>query len=92
MQARIYKPTKTAMQSGTRKESWVFEYIAPTKGRYIEPLMGRIGSKNMLSEIKIEFGSKEEAVRFAETNNYNYELILPKERKMIKKSYADNFK
>ena len=44
-----------------------------------------------LSELNLEFSSKEEAIKYAKKNNINYELIEPKSRKIIKKSYSDNF-
>ena len=52
--------------------------------------MGWESSTNTLSELNLEFSSKDEAIKYAK-NNINYELIEPKNRKIIKKSYADNF-
>ena len=57
----------------------------------INPLMGWESSTNTLSELNLEFSSKEEAIKYAKKNNINYEIIEPKKRKIIKKSYADNF-
>ena len=57
----------------------------------INPLMGWESSTNTLSELNLEFSSKEEAIKYAKKNNINYELIEPKSRKIIKKSYSDNF-
>ena len=53
--------------------------------------MGWESSTNTLSELNLEFYTKDEAVRYAKKNNINYEIIEPKNRKIIKKSYADNF-
>ena len=88
--AKIYKPTKTAMQSGTKKfDKWVIEFITDQPG--INPLMGWESSTDTSSELKLEFSSKELAVDYAKRNKINFEIIEPKLRKVIKKSYADNF-
>ena len=88
--AKIYKPTKTAMQSGTKKfDKWVIEFISDQPG--INPLMGWESSTDTSSELKLEFSSKELVVDYAKKNKINFEIIEPKIRKVIKKSYADNF-
>ena len=88
--AKIYKPTKTAMQSGTKKfDKWVIEFITDQPG--INPLMGWESSTDTSSELKLEFSSKDLAVEYAKKNKINFEIIEPKLRKVIKKSYADNF-
>ena len=88
--AKIYKPTKTAMQSGIIKlDKWIIEFI--TKKTGINPLMGWESSTDTLSELKLEFSTKELAIEYAKKNSIEFELIEPKERKVIKKSYADNF-
>jgi len=88
--AKIYKPSKTAMQSGIKKfDKWVIEFIAEKPG--INPLMGWESSTDTTSELKLEFSSKDLAIEYAKKNKINYELIEPKIRKIIKKSYADNF-
>ena len=88
--AKIYKPTKPAMQSGTKKfDKWVIEFITDQPG--INPLMGWESSTDTSSELKLEFSSKELAVDYAKKNKINFEIIEPKLRKVIKKSYADNF-
>lgn len=92
MQVRIYKPTRSSMQSGEAKDKWILEYIALPSSKFIEGLMGRTSSKDMMSEVVLEFSSKEEAVDFAESKKYHFELIEPKSRTLIKKSYASNFK
>jgi len=88
--AKIYKPTKTAMQSGMRNsKNWLFEF--ETLDNSISPLMGWESSRDTMSEIKLEFTTKEKAINYAKKNNIRYEIIEPKNRKIIKKSYADNF-
>jgi len=88
--AKIYIPTKTAMQSGLGKNNkWLLEFY--TDNKTLNPLMGWETSSNTLSEVKLEFISKDEAINYAKTNNIDYDLIEPKKRKFVKKSYADNF-
>ena len=78
------------MQSGRRNtKNWVLEFDTSNTG--IDPLMGWETSKDTMSEIKLEFITKEQAVMYAKKNNINYYIIEPQKRKVIKKSYADNF-
>ena len=78
------------MQSGMGKsDKWVLEFETnnPTKN----PLMGWESSDDTYTELRLEFSTKELAINYAKKNNINYELIEPKNKKIIKKSYADNF-
>ena len=78
------------MQSGFGKtDKWVLEFEVndPTKN----PLMGWESSNDTYSEIKLEFSSKELAIDYAKKKKINFDLIEPKKRKTVKKSYADNF-
>ena len=88
--AIIYIPTKTAMQSGLSKtDKWIIEF--KTKNTGTNPLMGWESSTDTLSELKLEFSSKESAIDYAKKNKIDFELIEPQKRKTVKKSYADNF-
>ncbi len=88
--AKIYKPAKNAMQSGIAKTKiWILEYIVEKTG--INPLMGWESSKNTLSEVRLKFSSKGNAIKYAKKNKIDYEIIEAKNKKVIKKSYADNF-
>jgi len=87
---KIYKPTKTAMQSGLGKlDKWLLEF--KTKDTGINPLMGWESSTDTLSELKLEFSSKELAVEYAKKNKIKYDLIENNKKKIVKKSYSDNF-
>ena len=78
------------MQSGLKKfDKWILEFI--TKDPTINPLMGWESSDDTYSELKMEFATKELAIDYAKKNKINYEFIEPKERKIVKKSYSDNF-
>lgn len=92
MLARIYRPSKTAMQSGralTRR--WVLEF-EPERPRTVEPLMGWTSSADMRSQILLEFDTREEAVAYAEKNQIPYQVFEPHALKVRPKSYADNFR
>lgn len=92
MSARIFRPAKTAMQSGlARTREWVLEHEAESP-RFIDPLMGWTGSADMRTQVRLEFDSKEEAVAYAESHGLPYRVIEPKPRKPVRKSYADNFR
>ena len=78
------------MQSGTAKNNkWILEFITkdPTKN----PLMGWESSSDTLTELKLEFPSKELAINYAKKKKIDFDIIEPKKRKIVKKSYADNF-
>ena len=88
--AKIYIPTRTAMQSGLAKTNkWIIEF--KTKDSGVDPLMGWESSTDTLTEIKLEFSTKELAIDYAKKNKIDFELIEPQKRKIVKKSYADNF-
>ena len=88
--AKIYKPSKTAMQSGKRNiKNWLLEFDTLNTGT--DPLMGWVTSKDTMSEVKLAFSEKEQAINFAKKNGIDYYVVEPKKRKIIKKSYSDNF-
>ena len=88
--AKIYKPNKTATQSGLGKtDKWILEFEVddPT----INPLMGWESSSDTYSELKLEFSTKELAINYAKKKKIDFEILEQKKRKVVKKSYADNF-
>ncbi len=88
--AKIYIPNKSPMQSGLGKTiKWILEFN--TKDPTINPLMGWESSSDTLTELKMEFTTKELAINYAKKMKIDYEIIEPKKRKIVKKSYADNF-
>ena len=89
--AIIYKPSKSAMQSGIKKfDKWIVEFLTDKPG--INPLMGWESSTDTYNSLKLEFRTKELAIEYSKKNKINYEVIKEKIRKVTKKSYADNFK
>ena len=88
--AKIYKPTKTAMQSGLRNtKKWLIEFDTLNTG--INPLTGWETSRDTMSEVRMEFLTKDQAINFAKKNNIDYYIVEPQKQKIIKKSYTDNF-
>ena len=88
--AKIYKPSRTAMQSGKRNtKKWVLKFDTLNTG--INPLMGWESSKDTMSEVKLEFSTKEEALNYVKKNNIDYYVVEPEKSKIVKKSYSDNF-
>ena len=88
--AKIYIPSKTAMQSGRGKtKKWILSF--ETKNTKINPLMGWESSEDTLSEIILKFTSKEKAIEYAKKNNISYQVVEPKKNDFILKSYSDNF-
>ena len=78
------------MQSGLNKTNkWVLEY--ETKDPTKNPLMGWESSSDTLTELRLEFSSKELAINYSKKNKIDYEIIEPKKRRVVKKSYSDNF-
>ena len=92
MSAKIYRPAKTAMQSGKAKtHRWVLEYDQETP-RTIDPIMGYTSSSDMKQQIKLSFETKEEAITYAERNSIAFRVIEPHEPKRRRMAYSDNFR
>ena len=93
MVARIYKPAKTAMQSGTAKtHDWVLDF-APSEARRTDPLMGWTGSGDMQSQVRLHFETAEAAEAYARRHGLAYRVEQPKARKpnIRNGGYGDNF-
>jgi len=91
MVAKIFRPAKTAMQSGkSNSQDWVLVYD-PQSARKVEPLMGYTSSSDMLSQINLKFSSKELAIDYAERNGIEFQVNEPHEQKRKRVSYSDNF-
>ncbi len=89
---RIYKPAKTAMQSGRAKTgSWILEYETETP-REPEALMGWTSSGDTLNQVQLKFDSQEQAVAFAEDKGWQYTVAAECERRVQPRNYGDNFR
>ncbi|TXL69477.1 ETC complex I subunit [Vineibacter terrae] len=90
MQVRIYKPAKTAMQSGTgNTREWVIE--AEPSRKEIDPLMGWTSSRDTMNQVVLRFETREEAIAYAQKQGWMYSLAEPKTRAVRPRAYADNF-
>tara|TARA_B100000963_G_scaffold336593_1_gene331799 strand:- start:14418 stop:14699 length:282 start_codon:yes stop_codon:yes gene_type:complete len=88
--AKIYIPNKSPMQSGQSKsDKWILEF--ETRDPTRNPLMGWESSNDTLTELNLEFSTKELAIEYAKKNKIEIEIVEPRKRKIVKKSYADNF-
>ena len=91
MTARIFKPSKTAMQSGLAKtHDWVVDF-EPEEARQVEPLMGWTSSSDMRQQLRLRFASKEEAVAYCERHGVAYQVTEAKPVSRRNISYSDNF-
>ena len=93
MRARIYRPSRTATQSGTaRTAEWVLEF-SPETARQIDPLMGWTSSDDMNSQVRLRFDTREAAESYARAKGLDYTLLKPKARKpnIRPGGYGDNF-
>jgi len=91
MTIKIYKPSKSSMQSGQRNtKKWLAEYISDYE-QVKDTLMGWNSSLDTKSQIKVFFETKEQAIEWAKKNNYQYFIEDLKKRKIKPKNYASNF-
>jgi hypothetical protein len=91
MFARIFKPAKTAMQSGRGKTTeWVLEF-EPAFARHPDPLMGWTSSMDTQAQIQLRFEDKDQAIAYAEHHGIPFRLVEPELPPKILKAYADNF-
>lgn len=92
MTAKIYRPAKTAMQSGKAKTHlWVLEFDqeAPRK---IDPVMGYTSTSDMQQQVKLTFDTLEQAEAYAKRESIEYRVIQPKEATRKSVSYSENFR
>ncbi|HCE59646.1 MAG TPA: oxidoreductase [Wolbachia sp.] len=91
MNVKIYKPTKTATQSGLGNTKLWYLKVESSNLYYINPLMGWVGSKDPRKQIVLKFDSLEKAISYAKRRNAKYTVDMPKNTKKSLKSYASNF-
>ena len=92
MDVHIYRPSKTATQSGlARTRSWLLEFEAGS-GKTIEPLMGWTSSTDTMRQVTLSFSTQERAIAFADANGLTYRVSIAEERSRKSKSYSDNFR
>ena len=92
MEARIFRPAKTAMQSGRgNTREWVLEF-EPRAAKRPDPLMGWAGSADTTEQVTLRFASQAEAIAYARRHGIEYTLAAPQMPKFRPKSYAENFR
>ncbi|MEM7720553.1 MAG: ETC complex I subunit [Pseudomonadota bacterium] len=93
MRARIYQPARTAMSSGTAKtKQWILEFV-PSQARKVDPLMGWTSSSDTQAQVRLTFGTKEDAVDYANDHGIDHTVQEPTKRKANIRpgGYGDNF-
>jgi hypothetical protein len=91
MLARIYRPARTAMQSGkVNTRLWELSF-APASARISDPLMGWTESADMNGQVRLKFATCEEAVAYARRYGIPFEVSPEQDRRPLVRSYADNF-
>ena len=93
MIAKIYRPARTAMQSGeARTRQWVLEFTKTERSK-IDPLMGWTGSTGTANQIKMHFATCEDAVRYAQSQGLKYSVQKAQKRqaRIRKHGYGENF-
>jgi hypothetical protein len=89
--ARIFRPSKTAMQSGLAKTKvWHLEFETSV-ARSTEPLMGWTSGSDTQGQVKLTFDTREEAIAYAQKQGLAFQVIETKDPKRISRSYSDNF-
>src|SRR3546814_13268004 len=92
MSAKIYRPAKTAMQSGKAKTHlWVLEFDQENPRR-IDPILGYTSSADMRQQLRLTFESQEEAEAYARREGIDYRVIPPKEVARQIVPYPDNYR
>ena len=91
MNARIYKPARTATQSGqANSQSWAVDF-EPQQPRTVEPLMGWTSSGDPRQQLRLRFATKEEAIAYCEKHGIAFQVFEPKQAARRTMSYSDNF-
>jgi len=92
MKVKIYKPTKSAMQSGKNNtKKWLMIHLEENNAKQLNPLMGWTSSSNTETQLKLFFPSKETAIEYAESEGFEYEVEEPALPSIKQKTYAENF-
>ncbi len=93
MRARIYKPARNAMQSGTANaRRWVLEFY-PQTPRGIDPLMGWTSSADTNQQVRLRFDTRDAALAYAREHGIDAVVEEPKRRKPVirPQGYGENF-
>jgi NADH dehydrogenase (ubiquinone) Fe-S protein 4 len=87
---RIFSPARNAMQSGSfGTRNWRMEF--DNRERWENPLMGWASTGDPLSNMTLDFTTKEDAMAFCEKNGWEYHVEEKQTRTPKAKSYGANF-
>ncbi|MRX51561.1 ETC complex I subunit [Paracoccus sp. S-4012] len=92
MRARIYQPSRNAMQSGARTRGWVLDF-EPAEKREIDPLMGWTSSADTQRQVRLRFETREQAEAYARENGITY-VVQEANRRAVNvrpRGYGENF-
>ena len=91
MDVKIFRPSKTAMQSGRgRRDCWLLEY--ETGARDVEPLMGWTAAADTLNQVQLKFNSADQAIEFAKGKGWSYTVLSENKRRVKPQNYSDTLK
>lgn len=90
MKVQIYRPARSAMQSGPSRGEWVVEFPSGARPP-IDALTGWTGSLDTKEQLRLGFATKDEAVSYAKRTGLDFSLSDPALREIKPKSYAANF-
>ena len=95
MYARIYKERKSVTQSAPFDGKWILEFIPNPEGIYVSGTMNWNASTDVKKQIKLKFDTADAAKVYAK--NHGVTVIFGAEdsletKKVLKKSYLENFK
>tara|TARA_R110000796_G_scaffold88432_7_gene190255 strand:- start:2587 stop:2895 length:309 start_codon:yes stop_codon:yes gene_type:complete len=92
MQARIFKPAKSAMTSGRgQTKAWVLEFVKNDAKRYTDPVMGWTSIDDTSGQVRLTFDTQEQAIEYAKSEGLTFTVTPSEERKRLVKSYSANF-
>lgn len=90
-QARIYRPAKSAVQSGRGKtKEWIVEF-EPRSRKEADRLIGWVGSDDTDQQLRMYFPTKEAAIAYCNRENLAFQVFEPHQRIVRPKAYAENF-
>jgi len=92
MKVKITNLARNPMQSGLgKKDLWVLTYKEDEQVRNINNLTGWTSCNDIKTQLRLKFNSKEDAIEYAKSQNFEYVIVEAKSSKEKAKSYVSNF-
>lgn len=79
------------MQSGKKAKKWLVRTDYDQTKRSLDKTMGWVSADNTLSQLNFAFNSKEDAISFCKSKNFEFEVVEPHSSTFKHKSYTENF-